>query len=132
MARGGRRTPANPAPVSGPGALSRRTDGGAGQPIRVAPGGAYGARQASVALQQAAPLQAGPPRPTGQGTVAPAGLPMPNVFAPTNRPAEPPTAGATARRDRVLPQDSNALLRVIYNVYPHPEIARLIEYWDVP
>lgn len=57
MPSGGPRTPANPAMVSGPGALSQRTDGGPGndrQPIRVAPGGAYGDRQAAVAQQQAA------------------------------------------------------------------------------
>ena len=43
--RGGYRQPSNPAPVSGPGALSARTDGGAGsskQPIRRIPGQAYG------------------------------------------------------------------------------------------
>lgn len=61
--RGGYRQPGNPAPVSGPGALSKRTDGpqgGGGQPIRVPSGGAYGARQELENLQQAAPLSESP------------------------------------------------------------------------
>lgn len=131
MARGGRRTPTNPAPVSGPGALSERTDGGPGQPIRVAPGGAYGSRQALEQQQAAAPLAAGPPAP-GVGGGAPGGPPPSNIFGPSQRPDESPFAGGQDQQMTLLPQDSNALLRVIYNVYPHPELARLIEYWDVP
>lgn len=134
MARGGRRTPRNPAPVSGPGALSQRTDGGPGQPIRLAPGGAYGERQAAEQLQGAAPMAAGP-RPLGQaGATPPEGPPLPNLFAPSDRPAESPLRGMRndPRQMRLLPDDPNALLRAIYAVYPHPDLARLIEYWDVP
>lgn len=131
MARGGKRTPANPAPVSGPGALSRRTDGGPGQPVRVAPGGAYGERQASVALQQAAPMQSGTPAPSRGSAGAGVTGPPPDIFGATARPSEPATAGTNRNQMTVLPPDSNALLRVIYNVYPHPEIAKLIEYWEV-
>ena len=57
--RGGYRQPNKPAAVSGPGALSARTDGGAGsstQPIRRIPGQQYGEGKALVEQQQAAPL----------------------------------------------------------------------------
>lgn len=84
---GGQRTPANPAPVSGPGALSARTDGGPGgsQPMMVAPGGAYGDRQEMESIQSGADMaQApGPPRPM-----------PPGLMDPTANPDEPITAGA--------------------------------------
>lgn len=54
--KGGYQPPARPAPVSGPGALSQRTDGGPGQPIRVPTGGSYGEATNLESLQQAAPL----------------------------------------------------------------------------
>ena len=90
-ARGGYRQPSNPAPVSGPGALSQRTDGGAidgMQPATQAPkymaGLGYG-QGGNMQQQQGAPI---------------AGNPMPNFPAPvvplsayTQRPNEPITAG---------------------------------------
>lgn len=86
--RGGYRRPSNPAPVSGPGALSARTDGGPGQPVRVAPGGEYGERKESEEIQASAPMAAQP---------APAPAPRPTPLgAPTARPDEPVTAGADA------------------------------------
>lgn len=57
--RGGYRQPGQAAPVSGPGALSKRTDGpqgGGSQPVRVPTGGAYGSGEELRNLQQAAPL----------------------------------------------------------------------------
>lgn len=88
---GGYRAPQNPAPVSGPGALSRRTDGGATQPVRVAPGGEYGSRQEMESIQSGAPMRGG-------GSTSPAAsqapLPQPTPLdAPTARPDEPVTAG---------------------------------------
>lgn len=86
---GGYRQPANPAPVSGPGALSQRTDGGPAdtQPIRAASGGSYGERQEIEGLQKAAPL------PQEQRPVDTSGLvPM---SAPTQHPGMDVTAGAT-------------------------------------
>lgn len=83
---GGYRRPGNPAPVSGPGALSRRTDGGPTQPIRVAPGGEYGSRQEMQAIQGGADMQG------GGGNTAPV-VPF---DAPTQNPNEPVTAGADA------------------------------------
>jgi hypothetical protein len=81
---GGYRRPANPAAVSGPGALSARTDGGAtSQPQMVASGGAYGDRKEMESIQGGAPMAAAPgaPRP-------------PALTEPTAYPEEPITAGA--------------------------------------
>lgn len=95
MARGGYRQPGNPAPVSGPGALSKRTDGGPGQPVRTPSGGAYGDRQALDQMQQAAPLSASPggdvgsPQPAADVSANVVGL-----DAPTQMPDTPVTAGA--------------------------------------
>jgi hypothetical protein len=80
---GGYRRPEHPAPVSGPGALSRRTDGT--QPEMVASGGQYGDRKAMQAIQGGAPMAGPPPGPR----------PVP-FGAPTQRPDEPVTAGADA------------------------------------
>ena len=67
--RGGYRPPANPAPVSGPGAMSRRTDG---QPAMQLPNPAYGEQQEFQALQQGAPMeQVQPPTPLSAPTEMP-------------------------------------------------------------
>ena len=98
MARGGYRQPANPAPVSGPGALSQRTDGGPGkQPVRVPSGGAYGDRQQLQQLQQAAPVAASPggdvgaPQPAQDLTAGLGGF-----GEPSQQPDTPVTAGAAS------------------------------------
>ena len=90
---GGKRTPANPAPVSGPGALSKRTDG---QAARYVPGLNYGEGEATYDMQTAAPLaQAQAPAPLRAAASAP--LPVsPDLVpfdAPTQYPDEPVTAG---------------------------------------
>ena len=128
--RGGARTPTNPAPVSGPGALSQRTDGGPGQPVRSFPAEFHGQRQALADLQSAAPLAVAP-APSGNATAQGGALPSADVFAPTDRPTEPMTQGATpfsmmGDGPGPLPDDPDLLLRMIYNQYPHPAIARLI------
>lgn len=74
---GGYRAPANPAPVSGPGELSRRTDG---QPTRPVSGLGYGENQEVNALQGAAPMAQLP-------RVVP-------LDAPTEFPGQPITSGA--------------------------------------
>ena len=51
---GGYRRPTHPAPVSGPGKLSRRTDGR--QPQMIASGGDYGDRQEMQQIQSSAPM----------------------------------------------------------------------------
>lgn len=82
---GGYQPPANPAPVSGPGALSQRTDGGPSQPRMQLPDAAYG-EQAQFQADQA-----GAPMAMEQGV--PAGPPVPGLMGPTARPDEPVTAG---------------------------------------
>jgi len=102
VARGGPRTPNNPAPVSGPGALSQRTDGNAAskQPLRTPTGMPYGEGGALTQLQKGAPLAASP----GGAALAPAGAagpagPPQNATpfgAPSQQPGTPVTAGAAA------------------------------------
>lgn len=97
MAQGGYRQPNNPAPVSGPGALSRRTDGGGPgnqQPVRVPTGGSYGEATQLQKLQQSAPLAASP---GGETALPLEGLQLPELTpfgAPTEQPDTPVTAGA--------------------------------------
>jgi hypothetical protein len=99
--------PQNPAGASGPGPLSRRTDGGAAQALRQLPNAKYGENSQFQALQQAASLSASP-SPQGAPMQAPSGGGMqpgslpPNpaagqvipFSAPTQRPNEPVTSGA--------------------------------------
>lgn len=66
---GGYRRPAHPAATSGPGRLSRRTDGR--QPQMIAPGGDYGDRQAMQQIQAGAPMSGD----LGSGGMAAAGAP---------------------------------------------------------
>lgn len=97
MPSGGYRQPGSPAPVSGPGALSQRTDGGPSQPVRVPSGGQYGDRQALEQMQQGAPLASSPgggvgaPQSAGDLTAGLVGL-----GEPSQQPDVPVTAGAAA------------------------------------
>mgnify|MGYP006274523981 CR=1 FL=1 len=98
MARGGYRKPTNPAPVSGPGRLSRRTDGGPVQGAKeISANGKYGERKALMEMQTSAPMQGNPipnvPAPNVAATNAPQVQPLTKLFAPTERPNEPLTAG---------------------------------------
>ena len=98
--QGGYRRPENPAPVSGPGALSKRTDGA--QPARYMSGGPYGEGQELMELQTSAPMSEAPqavsprmPRGGGAGRRPMGGTgEVTPLFAPTERPMEPLTAGA--------------------------------------
>ena len=94
--QGGYRRPSSPAPVSGPGALSRRTDG---QGARYMAGGEYGEGQEMMDLQTSAPMSQAPsaPRPSrarGAGQIVQEEMRPTPLFAPTERPDEPITAGA--------------------------------------
>jgi hypothetical protein len=91
---GGARTPQNPAPVSGPGQLSQRTDGGPTQGARYVSGGAYGQGQAMMDLQRSAPMAASGAQTQGQmPSPQPSAAPPVPLDAPTQRPDEPLTAG---------------------------------------
>ena len=83
MARGGARTPSNPAPVGLPGALSQRTDGGPSQPMVDIPDAGYGEQAEFQAIQGGAPMA---------GMEAMPAPPTP-LSAPTDMPNVPVTAG---------------------------------------
>ena len=94
---GGRRTPRNPAPVSGPGQLSRRTDGGPQQTTQDMTGMAYGENADFNAIQSAAPLSASQQPSAGRTRLSRSGgqgVPGVPLFSPTGFPEEPVTAGA--------------------------------------
>lgn len=106
---GGARTPANPAAVSGPGALSRRTDGK--QPKMQLPDAGYGEQAQFQADQGGAPMpQVGLPGPSpsggpqspptgalGASAGTPSDMPVPSpLSAGSLRPGEPVTSGANA------------------------------------
>lgn len=97
MARGGERQPANPAPVSGPGPLARRTDGGpGGQAVRLPSGGQYGERKQLQQLEQSAPMAASP---GGDDAAVAQGPSLDSLIGfgePTAQPEVPVTAGADA------------------------------------
>lgn len=86
---GGYRPPTNPAPISGPGAMSARTDGGVMNPASPS----YGEVADVNSLKQAAPMapsaQASPQAAPVDPTASVVGL-----SAPTQRPDVPVTDGA--------------------------------------
>lgn len=101
---GGYRKPAHPAPVSGPGAHSKRTDGSPGskQAISTMPGQGYGqagqdrAAQQAVRMGGATPLPHPAQVPDQQQGQMPTSPPYGggDFGAPSSRPDEPVTAGA--------------------------------------
>lgn len=88
---GGARTPRNPAPVSGPGRLSKRTDGQTTVPMT---GMAYGENADFNEIQSSAPMAAAPSMRAGAVEASAPRAEATPLFAPTARPDEPITAGA--------------------------------------
>jgi len=114
--QGGYRKPSNPAPISGPGALSQRTDGGPTQPARYMSGLPYGEGQKNYDNQVAAPM-AGNPVPQME-------MPTP-LMAPTSRPNEPITSGVNIGDG----PGSEAMGRLPNRAYTLTEVFRnLIQY----
>lgn len=114
--QGGYRKPTNPAPVSGPGSLSQRTDGGPTQPASYIPGLPYGQGQETYSNQVAVKM-AGNPVPQMDLPTA--------LLAPTERPNEPVTAGI----DRGAGPGSEALGKLPNKAYTVTEIFKnLIPY----
>ena len=114
--QGGYRKPSNPAPISGPGALSQRTDGGATQPATYMAGLPYGQGQQNYDNQVAAPM-AGNPVPQME-------MPTP-LMAPTSRPNEPITSGVNIGDG----PGSEAMGRLPNKAYTLTEVFRnLIQY----
>ena len=128
--RGGYRqpTPSRKNAVSGPGALSQRTDGA--QPVMRLPNAKYGESQAFEQQQQGAPL--------GDSGGANSPMPMagpgggaPNIFGGTENPGQPITEGVPVGDGSTPPtndlyDDVDILLSALYSVNPHPVIAELI------
>lgn len=95
--RGGYRKPAKPAAVSGPGKLSRRTDGT--QPMSAPTGMDYGDHKTLMDQERTAPMAGTPSTPNLN--IAPpaqaaggAGYQGPGLADPSQRPDEPITQGA--------------------------------------
>lgn len=114
--QGGYRQPANPAPVSGPGALSQRTDGGAVEGMTPPQaktdwtGLPYGDNK-EVNDQQSGADLAGNPVPTMPSPVVP-------LSAPSQRPNEPVTTGipigpGAGPESRMMPNQAPTLVDTI-------------------
>lgn len=111
--KGGYQAPQHPAPVSGVGANSRRTDGGPVQKLYrlpaaqgTAPPNQYGEDTSYYQEQQTAPLAAAPQAPPPASAPSPQQAPpagggvnpsaVTPIGAPSQRPDEPVTTGAAA------------------------------------
>ena len=94
--KGGYQRPSSPAPVSGPGSMSQRTDGGPSQPIRDMTGGDYGDATEMRDIQGSAPMAAsGTPQTQGQQAASqPMVAPPGDLFRASERPDEPITEGS--------------------------------------
>lgn len=111
---GGARTPQNPAPVSGPGRLSKRTDGQPGQKLMAPTGQPYGDQKALLQQERTSPMSQSPSVtpadiPAGGATPGPAAPTQP-FGAPSARPNEPITHGVNigpGGGTEVLPQLAN-------------------------
>ncbi len=122
--RGGYQRPANPAPASGPGAASARTDG-LGAAGLVADDLQHGDRQVIESMPNPSDLGPTPgPGPTAGGP-PPGGAPGADldVWGPSIHPGTPVDDGMHS----VLADDPDEHLRVLYQAYPHPDILRLLE-----
>jgi hypothetical protein len=99
--RGGYQAPNNPAPVSGPGAMSARTDGGP-QAIQQLANAKYGEQKNFQQIQQGAPMAggvnppSGPPPSAFRQAAGGAGNAVVPLSEPTQRPGEPVTSGAAS------------------------------------
>ena len=92
--RGGYRVPSNPAAVSGPGALSQRTDGGPTQGAKYVSGLPYGQGQQTYSNQVAAPMAGNSMGASAMGDSGLVQMEMPTeLMAPTTRPNEPVSSG---------------------------------------
>lgn len=130
MAQGGYRKPANPAPQSGPGALSQRTDGGPAskQAVRYIAGMPYGEGADFTDIQSMAPMeksQGVKPMPAGQVRDAVASQapqqPIVPLNAPSAMPNVPVTDGADAGAGRGmaalgLPDQTQAQYQSAYSL----------------
>ena len=120
--KGGYQKPNNPAPVSGPGAMSKRTDGGPAdpQPQRHIPTDEWGGSAEMEHIQQQAPMAGGVVHSGGV-------MPRPAAFnAPDDRPDLPVTAGAN-----VGPGINTAQMLARHGVAPSTETVPDKAVYDV-
>ena len=88
--QGGYQAPNNPAPVSGPSGLSKRTDGGPTQGAKYISGLPYGQGQQTYSNQVAAPMAGNTMGSAATGDSGLVQMEMPTeLMAPTTRPNEP-------------------------------------------
>lgn len=118
MTAGGYQRPSSPAPVSGPGAKSKRTDGGPAQKLRDLPDAQYGEAATFRELQQGAPLAQSPlgssPRAASTAGTSGGGPALTPLRAPTAYPEEPVTARPTGRGPSdAVAQDLDRLRRYL-------------------
>lgn len=123
--QGGYRRPENPAPVSGPGSLSRRTDG---QGAMYMSGGEYGEGQEMMDLQNSAPMsktetvrpRSARPRAARSGG---AGAGLTSLFAPSERPDEPVTAGMPfgPGPGEPMPEQSRSFANTLRKLLPYDQ-----------
>lgn len=136
--RGGYRKPANPAAVSGPGALSERTDTGVSvedvkKMLADEPMGTEGAAEENVAAANAALEGTAPPGQSVSATL-PAGVTPETLDIFTSGGGqENISEGVTDEARRVattgspmLPPDPVMLVRAMYEIYPTDELGSLL------
>lgn len=113
---GGYQAPSNPAVVSGPGALSQRTDVQAPMPMT---GGPYGEAKEMAEIQAAAPMYAAP-------EVTP---PVP-LTAPTTQPDVPLTAGIPSGPGPgpTAPGPAPDSVQAILAKMPNHEVEEMLSY----
>lgn len=139
---GGYQRPGSPAPVSGPGRLSKRTD--SKQPVREMPNAAYGEAAEYRSLQQQAPLPATPSVPSGGaaprggGAMTGGAGGVVGLDAPSQMPGMPVTAGASmgagpGMEALGLPdpnEDLRARLWAAYQQFPSEDLREILEAMD--
>jgi len=116
--RGGYRKPSNPSPVSGPGALSRRTDGGPTQAAKYIPGGNYGDGKALLDLQRQAPMAA-----ASTPVASPPMQPLMTIYDATQFPEEPVTHGAD-----LGPGEGSEILNIPRQTSVYDTVRNLLPY----
>ena len=125
MARGGYRQPNNPAPVSGPGMLSARTDGGAiegmSQPVQQYTGGTYGQNKELREQQNAESMYATPELPEAIELDAPTNYKNEDIS--TGASWNPNTAGLKTAGIRGL--QPTTVSNTIYNAMKYDKSGQL-------
>ena len=94
MPRGGYRKPSAPAPVSPPGSMSKRTDGGPAKPVQSMTGLPYGENADFNEMQSAAPQGATSGTAVNPMPMQAGGPPPSPLMAQSGRPMEPVTDGS--------------------------------------